>query len=137
MMKSLHRRAMLFALTIAALAPSGCRKPDALPNDPLLRKELTPDEYQLLSERDQQRYKNIVVRVPHSLGGVLLPKSSGAYPTIIDKTVHSGDTLTLMGLYNQALFETAHPRVKVEYTQFDMWSDNFRSVLAVAISAGT
>ena len=40
-----------------------------------------------------------------------------------------------MGIYNQSLFELEHPRVKVEYVNFDMWTDNFRSALAVALSA--
>jgi hypothetical protein len=40
-----------------------------------------------------------------------------------------------MGLYNQSLFELKHPRVKVEYILFDMWTENFRSALAVALSS--
>src|SRR5258708_32208158 len=127
-------RSFLLMAPLLAIIPSGCRKPGAAPNDPLLSKELTPDEYQLLSDADQQRYKNITIRVPHSLGGVLLPNSSGAYPSVLEKAIHSGDTLTMMGLYNQALFETANPRVKVEFINFDIWSDNFRSALAVALS---
>jgi ABC-type glycerol-3-phosphate transport system substrate-binding protein len=66
---------------------------------------------------------------------VLLPITTGPYSSPMDKSVHTGDLITMMGLYNQTLFEIQHPKVKVEYVNFDMWNDNFRSQLAVALSA--
>jgi ABC-type glycerol-3-phosphate transport system substrate-binding protein len=123
------------ALAIPALAAlTGCPRPTSVTADP--SKALTPEQYQLLSEKEQIAYKNVVIRVPHTLYGVILPSSRGAYPSTLDKTIHSGDTLTMMGLYNQTLFELMNPRVKVEYLNFDMWSENFNSVLAVALSSG-
>lgn len=98
-------------------------------------KTLTPLDYTQLRDREQVKYKDIILRIPASWGGVLLPVDPGAYPTILDKVVHSGDLGTITGLYNQSLFELQHPRVKVEYIHFDMWSDTFRSTLAVALSA--
>jgi ABC-type glycerol-3-phosphate transport system substrate-binding protein len=96
---------------------------------------LTPTEYQLLPDAEQVRYKNVLLRIPNTWGGVLLPFDSGPYSSPIEKTVHSGDLGTLIGLYDQSLFELEHPRVKIEYINFDMWSDNFQSALAVALSA--
>lgn len=98
-------------------------------------KELSAEAYQLLTDREKVRYKDIVLRIPASWGGVLLPNEAGPYASPVDKTVHGGDIATLMGLYNQSLFELQHPRVKIEYINFDMWTENFRSALAVALSA--
>jgi len=131
-----RRSAVLLLAALLALGVAGCRKPGALPGSGLLAQDLSPDEFQRLPDRDQVRYRDIVIRVPHTFYGVLPPTHSGVYPSILDKMVHTGDLVTLMGLYNQALFEAQHPRVKVEYISFDMWSENFRSALAVAMSAG-
>ena len=49
------------------------------------------------------------------------------YPTV-------RELATLMGTYNQSLFEIQNPRVRIEYIAFDMWSQNFRSALAVALA---
>jgi hypothetical protein len=67
---------------------------------------------------------------------VLLPFDRGPYESATEKAVHTGELLTLMGLYNQSLFELEHPEAKIEFLNFDMWSDNFRSALAVALSGG-
>jgi hypothetical protein len=40
-----------------------------------------------------------------------------------------------MAQYNRSLFELEHPRVRVEFLNFDMWGDNFKSVLAVALAS--
>ncbi len=113
---------------------AGCSRPkSAVGSAP--GKELTPEQYQLLSDKDKIAYKNVLIRVPETWGGALLPPHKGPYDSTIDKAVHGGDIRTLMGLYNQALFELRHPRVKVEYIPFDMWSPTFPSVLAVAISS--
>jgi len=117
-------------LLLASLLP-GCGRTEAdLPTKPL-----TPAEYYIKSDMEKFRYKNITVRVPGSWGGVLLPEDAGPWGAPIWKAVHWGDVTTIMGLYNQALFELQHPRVKLEYIQFDMWSDNFKSALAVALKA--
>jgi len=113
---------------------SGCGR-NTSQETPLLERRLTPAQYQLLKDEDQIRYKNIVIRVPESWGGALLPFDPGPYPSPVDKAVHSGNLTVLMGLYNQALFELEHPRVKIEYINFDMWSDNFKSTLAVALAS--
>src|SRR5579871_5821236 len=84
--------------------------------------ELSPAQYQLLRDDEKIRYKNIIVRVPESMGGALLPFDAGPYPSAMDKAVHGGDLSTLTGLYNQSMFELEHPRVKIEYINFDMWS---------------
>ncbi len=98
-------------------------------------RDLSPAEYQLLPDAEKVRYKNIVVRVANTWGGATLPFDSGPYSSPVEKAVHSGDLSTLMALYNQSLFELQHPRVKIEYINFDMWSNNFNSTLAVALSA--
>lgn len=128
--------AVVFALLgLAALAAgaAGCRI--AARQHAASTPALTATQYQMLKDAEKIRYKNIVVRVPESWGGALLPFDSGPYGAPVDKAVHGGDLNTLMGLYNQSLFELQHPRVRVEYVNFDMWSDNFRSALAVALSA--
>ncbi len=99
------------------------------------RRALTPLEYQVLKDEQKIRYKDVIVRVPESWGGALLPFDAGPYRAPIDKAVHGGDLNTLMGLYNQSLFELQNPRVKIEYINFDMWSENFKSALAVALAA--
>lgn len=96
---------------------------------------LAPVEYQLLKDDEKVRYKNVILRVPESWGGALLPFDRGPYRSTLEKAVHGGDLATLMGLYNQSLFELQHSRVRIEYINFDMWTDNFRSALAVALAA--
>lgn len=127
---------LLVALVILGLG-AGCgqrlRPVDARAGDGGV--ELTATQYQMLKDPERIRYKNVVVRVPESWGGALLPFDPGPYRSAIDKAVHGGELTTLMGLYNQSLFELQHPRVKIEYVNFDMWSDNFRSALAVALAA--
>ncbi len=126
-----HTARLFTALLLLAL--TGC--PRSVPQGAGPHGELTPDQYQLLSDREQIHYKDITLRIPNTFGGVSLPTARGAYPTILDRVVHTGDIGTLMGLYNQSLFELEHPRVKIDYINFDMWGDNFRSSLAVALSA--
>jgi hypothetical protein len=118
-----------------ALALLGCGKTGDVASNEVLQRELTPSEYLVLKDAEKVRYKNVIVRVPADWGGVLLPKDAGPYLSPVDKSVHGGDLGTLNGLYNQSVFELEHPRVKIEYLHFDMWSDNFRSALAVALSA--
>jgi hypothetical protein len=117
------------------LAAAGCGRSLTTPADPAAGPALKPVEYQMLKDREKIRYKNVVVRVPESWGGALLPFDPGPYRSPIEKAVHGGDLNTLMGLYNQSLFELQHPRVRIEYINFDMWSDNFRSALAVALAS--
>jgi ABC-type glycerol-3-phosphate transport system substrate-binding protein len=126
-------RRLLFILIVLTTLVSGCRKETKLPREQ--GKELTALEYQQLKDPARIRHKDVVVRVPSTWGGVLLPFDAGPYKSAVDKAVHGGDLNTLMGLYNQAAFELENPRVKIEYVNFDMWSENFRSVLAVAIAA--
>jgi ABC-type glycerol-3-phosphate transport system substrate-binding protein len=99
-------------------------------------RRLTPKEFQILSPNEQARYRSVVLRVPESWGGALLPFDAGPYKSPLDRAIHSGDLDTMMGLYNQTLFEFQHPRIRLEYVNFDMWSENFKSALAVAIASG-
>lgn len=124
----------LLPVGIALTMLTGCPKSGETPGGGASPRALTADQFQLLRDKEQIRYRNIILRVPNSFGGVLLPASPGAYDSVLDKAIHTGDLNTLMGLYNQTMFEIAHPRVKIEYLNFDMWSDNFNSQLAVALS---
>lgn len=119
---------ILLSITIA-----GCQSKAPKQNE--TEAPLSPVAYQLLKDPEKIKYKKITLRIPAQWGGALLPLDAGPYRSPTDKAVHSGDLANLMGLYNQALFELQYPRVKVEYINFDMWSDNFRSALAVALSA--
>ncbi len=129
----LRRVGGVFLLGILLVA--GCGRSGLFGGGPDLSKDLTPSQYEQLSDAQKVRYKNVIVRVPDTWGGVLLPFDSGPYPSPIEKTIHQGDLNTLIGLYNQSLFELEHPRVKIEYINFDMWSDTYQSALAVALSA--
>lgn len=99
-------------------------------------KRLTPEQFLLLSDDEKLRYRNVVLRIPEAWGGQLLPFTPGPYPSVLDKAVHSGEVSALMAQYNRSLFELEHPQVRVEFINFDMWSPNFKSVLAVSLSAG-
>ncbi len=126
------RRTIFFCLL--SLLTVSCSR-NAILDQMVAGKKLKPQEYAVLPENDKVRYKDVILRVPAQWGGAILPFDKGPYESPIDKTVHGGDLQTLMGLYNQSLFELQNPRVKVEYINFDMWTDNFRSALAVALSA--
>ncbi len=127
----MRKRWLLLALTVFL---AGCGRGADVGSNPNLHRELTPNEYITLKDPDKVRYKNVIVRVPADWGGVLLPMDAGPYKSPTDRAVHGGDIGTLIGLYNQSVFELEHPRVKIEYLNFDMWSDNFRSALAVALA---
>lgn len=118
---------------LVLLLLAGCSAPRRVVTDSQPPR-LTAEAYRVLSDREKVRHKRVVIRVPAQWGGVLLPFDSGPYASPTDKAVHTGELLTLMGLYNQSLFELEHPEAKIEFLNFDMWSDNFRSALAVALS---
>lgn len=122
------------SLAIVALLMAGCAR-DKTMDKMIAEKKLKPQEYAVLPDVEKVRYKDVIVRVPAQWGGAILPFDKGPYESPIDKTVHSGDLQTMVGLWNQTLFELQNPRVKIEYVNFDMWTDNFRSALAVALSA--
>lgn len=126
-------RRLLVVVLVLLLA--GCSRLPFVTSGLDLRKDLSPQEYQMLSDPEKVRYKNVIVRVPDTWGGVLLPFDPGPYASPVEKTVHGGDLNTLTGLYDQSLFELEHPRVKIEYINFDMWADTFQSALAVSLSA--
>jgi hypothetical protein len=127
-------RYWLWLPILLAVSVTGCRRGASTQTSHPPR-PLTPVEYQLLNDDRKTRYKSVIVRVPAAWGGALLPFDAGPYRSPVDKAVHGGDLGTLMGLYNQSVFELEHPRVKIEYVNFDMWTDNFRSALAVALAA--
>ncbi|MCX6381945.1 MAG: extracellular solute-binding protein [Armatimonadetes bacterium] len=124
----------LIPLLLIAMLTAGCARNAAM-DKMVAEKKLKPQEYAVLPESEKVRYKDIILRVPAQWGGAILPFDKGPYDSPVDKAVHGGDLGTLIGLYNQSLFELQNPRVKVEYINFDMWTDNFRSALAVALSA--
>jgi len=128
------QRLFLFLLPVVLI--TGCARLRGVSGgDPIKGRTLTPFEYQLLRDHEKVRYKDVVIRVPASWGGALLPVDAGPFASPVDKAVHSGDLDTLMGLYNQSVFELTHPRVKIEYIHFDMWTPTFKSALAVALAA--
>jgi hypothetical protein len=99
-------------------------------------KRLSPEEFLLLSDEEKLRYRNVVLRIPEAWGGQLLPFSAGPYPSTWEKAIHTGELQALMAQYNRSLFEFEHPHVRVEFLNFDMWSPNFKSVLAVSLASG-
>jgi hypothetical protein len=130
----MQRRNLVLCLLVI-LALFGCKQKSAY-EQTVRAGNLTSDAYTLLPEAEKVRYKNITLRVPSVWGGALVPLDRGPYPSVLDKVVHGGELGILTGLYNQSLFELQNPRVKVEYVNFDMWTDSFRSALAVALSSG-
>src|SRR5947207_10386047 len=96
-------RPYLLASLVVLLA--GCAAPKQ-PSAVSAGKELTPAQYGVLSDADKVRYKNIVVRVPESLGGgTLLPFDAGPFRSPIEKSIHIGDMNNLIGLNNPSMFE--------------------------------
>lgn len=123
------------AALIGAVLATGCaRSPAADLAAP--SRELTPQQFQILSDAEKIRYRNVVLRIPQAWGGFLLPLSRGPYPTTLEKAVHNGELDALTAQYNRSLFELEHPRVRVEFVDFDMWTPNSKQVLAVALASG-
>jgi hypothetical protein len=136
-MPQLSRLALLAAALLSAPLLASCDgRGQAAPADPLLGRELAPEEFSVLSDQEKIRYRNVVLRIPEAWGGGLLPFDRGPYPSILEKAIHTGEVDALMAQYNRALFELEHPRVKVEFINFDMWTPTFRSVLAVSLASG-
>jgi hypothetical protein len=99
-------------------------------------KRLTPEQFLVLPDEEKLRYRSVTLRIPEAWGGQLLPFTPGPFPSVLEKAVHSGEVAALMAQYNRSLFELEHPRIRVEFINFDMWSPNFKSVLAVSLSSG-
>lgn len=130
----MRKRFAFLPITIALLLTS-CKQQSPF-EQAIKTGNLDSQNYTVLPDTDKVRYKNVILRVPSEWGGAILPLDKGPYLSTIDKAIHNGEIGPLMGVYNQALFELQNPRVKVEFINFDMWTDNFRSSLAVALSAG-
>ncbi len=126
-------RCLLLLLGAVLLAGCGMARRAAAPAAPA--RALKPEQYLMLSDREKLAYKTVTLRVPQSWGGDLLPFDRGPFDSIREKAVHGGELGALMADYNRALFELEHPRVRVEFIAFDMWSPYFKSVLAVSLSA--
>ena len=100
--------------------------------------ELTPAQFAALPEAEKARYRTTVIRIPEGLDTTsLLPFDKGPFASVVDRAVHTGTLEALMSQYNRAIFEARHPRVRVEFVPFEMWSDDYRAVLAVALASGT
>lgn len=133
----LRRPPLLATLLLTALLLPGCAPRAAGPDpSPQSGPELTPQQFVGLSDAEKRRYRSVVLRIPEAWGGKLMPFSAGPYPSILDNAVETGEIEAIMAKYNQSLFELEHPRVRVEFLNFDMWSPNFKSALAVSLAAG-
>ncbi len=130
----MRKSSVLLSISLAILL-GGCKQVSPF-EQAIKAGSLTSQGYTVLPDADKVRYKNVILRVPSEWGGAQLPLDKGPYLSPVDKAIHNGDIGPLIGIYNQALFELQNPRVKVEYINFDMWTDNFRSALAVSLSAG-
>jgi hypothetical protein len=129
-------RWLLIAVLGPLLAASGCHRPrNHGPTAGAASKRLTPEEFLILSDEEKLRYRNVTLRIPEAWGGQLLPFTPGPFPSVLEKAVQSGEVAALMAQYNRSLFELEHPQVRVEFINFDMWSPNFKSVLAVSLSS--
>lgn len=128
---------LAIGLTAAAAAAGALLRPQAsvgrAPSIPA--GELAPEQFQGLTDEQKIRYRSVVLRVPENWGGTLLPFSRGPYKNVVEKAVHTGELDALMAQYSRALFELEHPRVRVEFVNFDMWSPNFKQVLAVSLAS--
>jgi len=80
----------------------------------------------------QEVKRDIVIQVPYGVGGV-----SGE--TSIRKVVDMGDRGLgkAMEIYTATLFEALHPRVKVEYIPWDMWSGKAGERLLTGLATGS
>jgi hypothetical protein len=133
-----HFVLLLWGLICLPLAACGRERPQGIghASSAVTPEPLTPQAFLLLSDEEKLRARSIRLRIPEAWGGQLLPFSPGPFPSVLEKAVHTGEVEALMAQYNRGLFELEHPRVRVEFINFDMWSPNFKSVLAVSLSAG-
>ena len=100
--------------------------------------ELTPSEFYLLPENKKQHYRErrLEVPLPQDWGGALFSTSAGAWGDVYEKAVHTGSLDPLMAQYNRAVFEMAHPRIRIRFQPWDMWSADYRSQTLVAVQSG-
>src|SRR5207245_1269407 len=94
-----------------------------------------PDQFLVLNDVEKIRYRRIPLRIPEAWGGRLLPFSRGPFPSVLEKAVQSGDLPAIIAQYSRSIFELEHPEVRVDFINFDMWSPNFKSVLAVSLAS--
>src|SRR5689334_23729385 len=74
----------LFCVLSLLVVLAGCAPSIANRSGKSIARSLSPTEYQLLPDAEKVRYKNIVVRVPDTWGGVSLPYDIGPYSSAID-----------------------------------------------------
>jgi len=120
-------------LMLSVLGPVCCRWVGPSSEDAL-------GESRPASETGPSVERTVLVRVPDGLrqqGTTLLPTGRGPFKSIVDRAVHTGMLQSLMSQYTRCLFEVKHPRVRVELVPFEMWSEDFKAVLAVSLASGT
>lgn len=84
-----------------------------------------------MSLEEKLKCKTIKIR---AVGDIDLEKKQ--FTVDLNKLVHSGSTGASRGWYSKALFELAHPKVKVEGISFNLWPRDAKTIMA-AVAGGT
>jgi len=95
------------------------------------KKELTPKEFSFLPLEERLKYKTIKIR---AVGDTDLEKKQ--FTVNLNELVHSGSVGGSRRWYSKALFELAHPKVKVEGISFNLWPRDAKTIMA-AVAGGT
>jgi len=130
-MKSKLTKILVISLTISLIA--GLTGSFAL----AANKELTPYEWFQMKPKDKLKYKKVTVRVfTNSEERLLLEKDQIPGPLTLRERVHTGDASTPITWYSQTLFETLHPKVKIEYVSMGSYGQQAEQFYRTKILAG-
>lgn len=98
-------------------------------------KELTPYEWEKLSNEDKLKYKTIVIR-SYEDGGPWMEKKQWEKPGVsFDQIMDLGDTETPLAMYSKALFQYLHPKIEVKTVAESFWIP-FEKLMAL-LAGGT
>jgi len=78
------------------------------------KKELTPFEFQRLTEKEKKEYKQLVLKIPHDLSGTIwrFPMQKGVWDSQLEAIIHS-NLQQARAVMLLSLFEAAHPKVRI------------------------
>jgi hypothetical protein len=131
---------LLLLAALGVWAVLARRDADAGPVELLADVELTARRAARLAEADRRRLRNVEVLLPESWpedsGAMLFPVHPGPWASPHEKAVHTGMLSPIMAQYSRSVFQLAHPRIRVRFTPLQLWGEDYRSVLLVAMQSG-
>jgi len=97
------------------------------------KEELTPYDWSRLPDSEKLKYKTVVVRSA-DWGGAWMEEDK---VTKFNEIIHTANYGKIFDMYNKALFELYHPKVKIQSIDFSPWGREGAQNIISGIAGGT